>query len=97
VIADKTYSSRGLRAYPRGRGIGHTVPEKQDQKRHRRNRGRRGGRPPHFDREIYRQRNTERTAALEDFLHTCNHHRSHTALGGQPTITRVNNPAGQYI
>ncbi|MER5430792.1 hypothetical protein [Streptomyces sp. NPDC002588] len=25
-----------------------------------------------------------------------NPHRSHTALGGQPPITRVNNPAGQY-
>ncbi|WP_338703039.1 IS481 family transposase [Streptomyces sp. Q6] len=40
--------------------------------------------------------NDERTAALADFLHTYNHHRSHTALGGQPPITRVNNPAGQY-
>ncbi|SEO90799.1 Integrase core domain-containing protein [Actinacidiphila rubida] len=39
---------------------------------------------------------TERTAALADFLHTYNHHRAHTALGGQPPITRVNNPAGQY-
>ncbi|MFE9295020.1 IS481 family transposase, partial [Streptomyces niveus] len=35
-------------------------------------------------------------AALADFLHTYNHHRSHTALGGKPPITRVNNPAGQY-
>ncbi|AZQ39210.1 transposase [Streptomyces cyaneochromogenes] len=40
--------------------------------------------------------NTERTAALADFLHTYNHHRCHTALGGQSPITRVNNPAGQY-
>ncbi|MFF8557268.1 IS481 family transposase [Streptomyces sp. NPDC015501] len=40
--------------------------------------------------------NTERTDALADFLHTYNHHRSHTALGGHPPITRVNNPAGQY-
>lgn len=40
--------------------------------------------------------NTERTAALTDFLHTYNHHRIHTALGGHPPITRVNNPAGQY-
>ncbi|MFE9929619.1 transposase [Streptomyces sp. NPDC005533] len=28
VIADKADSSRGFRAYPRRRGIGHTVPEK---------------------------------------------------------------------
>ncbi|MGW3580447.1 leucine zipper domain-containing protein [Streptomyces rubiginosohelvolus] len=40
--------------------------------------------------------NTERTAALADFIHTCNHHRCHTALVGQPPIGRVNNPAGQY-
>ncbi|MGW6723354.1 integrase core domain-containing protein, partial [Streptomyces sp. NPDC054995] len=40
--------------------------------------------------------NNERTAALAEFLHTYNHHRSHTALAGQPPITRVNNPAGQY-
>ncbi|MEV0513802.1 IS481 family transposase [Nonomuraea sp. NPDC050405] len=40
--------------------------------------------------------NTERAAALQDFLHTYNHHRCHTALGGQPPISRVNNAAGQY-
>ncbi|CAM5695987.1 IS481 family transposase [Streptomyces canarius] len=40
--------------------------------------------------------NTERTAALADFLHTYNHHRCHTALAGQPPISRVNNAAGQY-
>ncbi|MER8073392.1 IS481 family transposase, partial [Streptomyces sp. NPDC094034] len=31
-----------------------------------------------------------------DFLHTYNHHRSHTALAGQPPISRVNNAADQY-
>ncbi|MFG2338240.1 IS481 family transposase, partial [Streptomyces yangpuensis] len=40
--------------------------------------------------------NDERTAALADFLHTYNHHRCHTALGGHPPITRINNAAGQY-
>ncbi|SDO13529.1 leucine-zipper of insertion element IS481 [Streptomyces sp. cf386] len=40
--------------------------------------------------------NDERTAALADFLHTYNHHRCHTALDGQPPISRTNNPAGQY-
>lgn len=40
--------------------------------------------------------NTERTQALNNFLHTYNHHRCHTALGGHPPITRVNNPASQY-
>ncbi|MED7824014.1 IS5 family transposase [Streptomyces chiangmaiensis] len=57
VIADKAYSSRGLRAYLRRRNLTHTIPEKQDQKGHRRNRGRRGGRPPVFDRDTYRRRN----------------------------------------
>ncbi|MFI8221382.1 IS5 family transposase [Streptomyces sp. NPDC085932] len=57
VIADKAYSTRGFRAYLRKRGIGHTIPEKTDQQRHRHNRGRRGGRPPTFNRQIYRQRN----------------------------------------
>ncbi|MFI8320717.1 IS481 family transposase, partial [Streptomyces sp. NPDC085529] len=41
--------------------------------------------------------NDERTEALADFLHTYNHHRCHTALDGHPPISRVNNPAGQYI
>jgi transposase InsO family protein len=40
--------------------------------------------------------NAERAAALAHFLHAYNHHRCHTALGGQPPISRVNNPAGQY-
>jgi transposase InsO family protein len=38
---------------------------------------------------------TERTAALDDWLHTYNHHRSHTAIGGPP-MTRVNNLPGHY-
>ncbi len=40
--------------------------------------------------------NDQRTKALPDFLHTYNHHRSHTALAGQPPISRVNNAPGQY-
>jgi transposase InsO family protein len=39
---------------------------------------------------------TERAAALPEWLHTYNHHRTHTALGGHPPISRVNNPAGHY-
>nr|WP_318206183.1 IS5 family transposase [Streptomyces sp. SCL15-4] len=57
VIADKAYSSRGFRSYLRQRGIPHTIPEKADQLRHRHNRGSGGGRPPGFNREIYRRRN----------------------------------------
>jgi transposase InsO family protein len=40
--------------------------------------------------------NTERTAALDAFLHSYNYHRCHTALGGQPPVSRVNNASGQY-
>jgi transposase InsO family protein len=40
--------------------------------------------------------NSDRTQALPTWLHTYNHHRSHTALGGHPPISRVNNPAGHY-
>ncbi|MFD7860305.1 IS5 family transposase [Streptomyces microflavus] len=58
VVADKAYSSRAFRAYLQRRGIIATIPEKDDQKKHRRNRGSHGGRPPGFDRETYRRRNT---------------------------------------
>ena len=39
---------------------------------------------------------SDRTAALPGWLHTYNHHRTHTALGGHPPISRitVNNGAG---
>ncbi|MBK3589544.1 IS5 family transposase, partial [Streptomyces sp. MBT57] len=58
VVADKAYSSRAFRVYLRRRGIIATIPEKDDQKKHRRNRGSHGGRPPGFDRKTYRRRNT---------------------------------------
>jgi transposase len=58
LIADRAYSSRGFRAYLRRRGIAHTIPERSDQKGHRRRRGSVGGRPPGFNQEIYRRRNT---------------------------------------
>ncbi|MFF7690192.1 IS481 family transposase [Streptomyces syringium] len=52
-----------------------------------------------LDEWAYRQSYTsdnERTEALADFLRTY-HHRCHTALGGHPPISRVNNAAGHYI
>ncbi|GHB68685.1 hypothetical protein GCM10010347_43660 [Streptomyces cirratus] len=58
VLADKAYTSRKNRRYLRRRGIPHTIPERLDQQRHRRNRGSRGGRPTGFDREQYKKRNT---------------------------------------
>jgi transposase InsO family protein len=40
--------------------------------------------------------NQDRADALPEWLHTYNHHRAHTALGGQPPINRVNNGPGRY-
>ncbi|MFJ9434732.1 IS5 family transposase [Streptomyces sp. NPDC101490] len=59
---DKAYSSRANRTYLRKRGIKATIAQPDDQRANRHRRGRTGGRPPAFDREQYRQRNTvERT------------------------------------
>lgn len=44
---------------------------------------------------VYRS-GTQRRRALASWLHTYNHHRCHTALGGHPPMTRVNNLPGQY-
>jgi transposase len=57
LTGDKAYSSRANRAALRARRIPHTIPERDDQKANRARRGARGGRPPAFDRERYRQRN----------------------------------------
>jgi transposase len=56
VLADKAYGSRANRAYLRRRRIRCTIPEKADQVRNRKKRGRAGGRPPAFDAERYKQR-----------------------------------------
>ena len=56
VLADKAYSARANRALLRCRGIGATIPEKDDQAAHRRARGSKGGRPPAFDRATYKLR-----------------------------------------
>ncbi|MFB7635366.1 IS481 family transposase [Streptomyces sp. NPDC056149] len=38
----------------------------------------------------------ERRDTFATWLHTCNHHRGHTALGDQPPASRVPNLTGQY-
>jgi transposase InsO family protein len=45
---------------------------------------------------VYRSEPARR-AALDRWLHLYNHHRAHTALDGQPPISRVNNATGQHI
>ncbi|MFF5638225.1 IS5 family transposase [Streptomyces sp. NPDC012825] len=57
VLGDKGYSSRKIRAYLRKRGIGHTIPERRDQRANRSRRGRDGGRPCAFDKQLYKKRN----------------------------------------
>ena len=58
VLGDKAYSSRAIRSHLRRRRITATIPEPADQRINRLNRGSRGGRPPTFDAERYKQRNT---------------------------------------
>ncbi|MFF4098525.1 IS5 family transposase [Streptomyces sp. NPDC001903] len=58
VAADKAYSNGPCRQYLRSRGIRHTIPEKTDSQAARLRKGSRGRRPPGFDEERYKQRNT---------------------------------------
>ncbi|MFE6886763.1 IS5 family transposase [Streptomyces sp. NPDC057694] len=58
VSADKAYSNRAICAYLRRRGIRHVIPEKKDHKAVRLRQGSRGGKPPGFDKERYKKRNT---------------------------------------
>jgi transposase len=62
LLADKAYSSKRNRSYLRQHNIRTVIPERADEIRNRRNRGSRGGRPPAFDPQAYKDRNTvERT------------------------------------
>ncbi|MFF8611012.1 IS5 family transposase [Streptomyces sp. NPDC015346] len=58
VLADRAYSSRAIRIHLRRRGIRAVIPQPSDQVGNRLRRGRLGGRPPGFDHEAYKQRNT---------------------------------------
>lgn len=57
LIADKGYAHDSTRAALRRRGIRHTIPERDDQVARRKAKGSAGGRPPDFDKAVYRQRN----------------------------------------
>ena len=58
LLADKAYSHPSSRKLLRHRRVPHTIPERKDQKEHRKAKGSAGGRPPAFDPETYAQRNT---------------------------------------
>ena len=70
VLADKAYTSRGNRRYLRSRGIKACIPSKKDQDAHRKAKGSRGGRPPAFDRDLYRLRH-----AVENGIARLKRHR----------------------
>ncbi|WP_370087704.1 IS5 family transposase [Streptacidiphilus sp. MAP12-16] len=57
LSADKAYSCKRIRFYLRRRQIPHSIPQKNDQIRHRLARGSAGGRPPVFDRSTYKRHN----------------------------------------
>jgi len=56
VLADKAYTSKANREYLRKRGIKACIPVKADQAANRRKKGSKGGRPPSFDAQLYKQR-----------------------------------------
>lgn len=58
LLADKAYSHNSTRERLRTMKIAHTIPEKSDQIARRKAKGSAGGRPPSFDAEIYRERNS---------------------------------------
>jgi transposase len=58
MLGDKAYSSRSIRSHLRKRHIAATIPEPTDQRANRQRRGSRGGRPPAFDPDVYKGRNT---------------------------------------
>jgi transposase len=70
VLADKAYSSRAIRTHLRARDIGAVIPEPEDQKGHRRRRGRAGGRPVTYDKTAYKGRNV-----IERAFNTLKHWR----------------------
>jgi transposase len=57
LLGDKGYSARRIRAYLRRRRITAVIPEPRDQQANRARKGSRGGRPPAFDAELYKNRN----------------------------------------
>ena len=73
VLCDKAYSSRAIREHLSRRQITAVIAIKDDQHTARLRKGSKGGRPPSFDRDHYRDRNTVERAV--------NKLRAHRAVG----------------
>ena len=58
LLADRAYSHPSTRRELRRRHLRHTIPERSDQVKRRKEEGSSGGRPPKFDAGRYKQRNT---------------------------------------
>lgn len=58
LAADKAYSNGPCWDSLRRRNIRHTIPEKTDSQAARHRKASRGGRPPGFDKQRYKKRNT---------------------------------------
>lgn len=93
VAADKAYSNGPCRHYLRRRGIRHTIPEKTDSRAARLRKGTRGGRPPGFDAERYKKRNTIERAInkLKQFRAVATRYdkRGYVYLGTATTATLI--------
>jgi transposase len=57
LTADKAYGSKANRRSLRARDIPHTIPEREDVRASRARKGSRGGRPPNFNPDRYKDRN----------------------------------------
>ena len=58
LLGDKAYPHPSTRAQLRAQRIAHTIPERADQIQQRKAKGAHGGRPPAFNPDTYRLRNT---------------------------------------
>ena len=57
LLADKAYSHPSTRKSLREKRIPNTIPERSDQVERRKAKGSAGGRPPNFNKALYRERN----------------------------------------
>lgn len=92
LLAEKAYSHPSTRRALRRRRVGCTIPEKSDQIRRRKARGSRGGRPPAFSSDRYKDRNAVkrgfgRLKQWQGIATRCDKYAT-TYLGG-PTLAAV--------